>query len=355
MKNNYLPSDVNYATYALDHTYTRKDGPIELEVELGSWIEKLDGKNNNITAYIKYLLSCGNSFDEFKNKFWEDLKKQKEEGCTEYVDINEKYLEQANNTLRVYFEQIPLVKKVVLDFLKEGKMSPVMTLSGLHNYIIDNKNTKYWPGFIDPQDLSVLYYFDQIMTPISNSNFSDLKINLARCPDLLDLINAYSPRFGTNPLILACLKGYNHTDSDRDLWDSPGRQKDIIDKLLSIPKVDVNLPHLNNGMTPLHIVCMRGDSPELITKLIARGADVNIKDLNGKKPFEYLDMPYDEMKKVMEKLTCHEFAGENKSYVATLPTQQRRISNVRAIKQLECFKERQKNKNFPMRNHCPIM
>jgi len=151
-------------------------------------------------------------------------------------------------------------------------------------------------------------------------------------------INQYSPIEGNTPILLAVSKGWNHQNSKEE---SPNKstiyqQREIITSLLD-NGADVNAAHLSNGMTPLHIACLRGDDPELITLLVEKGAKWETKDYTGRTPLELLNFNYESTQHMIAKLTNSyrseepwvfgQSKAENQSETATLPTRQQRREN----------------------------
>lgn len=148
-------------------------------------------------------------------------------------------------------------------------------------------------------------------------------------------VNKYALEFGTNPLLLSIIKGWNHQRTDFDKSDN---QKEIILTLLSHPELDINAPFLGNGMTALHIACLRGDDPELIELLLAKGADPYLEDYSGCIASDYLSTNYEEVKNILSKMTAEQQFGyknePNKSYVATVPTEADRKINSASIEKI---------------------
>lgn len=156
-------------------------------------------------------------------------------------------------------------------------------------------------------------------------------------------INEYSLLYGNNPIILAVSKGWNHTDPD-GAKQNRGKflQRKIINDLLDHPNLDPNVIELKTGMTPLHIACLRGDDPELITRLLKKGAGIEAKDYKGNKPIDLLNYEYKEVQKIIGSMTGRIFGvdsgniryEENKSFCATLPTKQERDENIKQIREI---------------------
>lgn len=158
-------------------------------------------------------------------------------------------------------------------------------------------------------------------------------------------INQYSFEYGNCPIILAISKGWNHVDPDKKKCGYTKGQREIIEKLLLFSHLDINAIHLKNGMTALHIACLRGDSIELIEKLLAKGATIDQVDYSGKLPICYLEKSYEEVKEIIGQLTdafLYPFGDirfnrnydENVSLVATLPTKEERNRNISEIRKL---------------------
>jgi hypothetical protein len=154
-------------------------------------------------------------------------------------------------------------------------------------------------------------------------------------------INKYSLEFGNNSILLATAKGWNHIDPDRDPMekshnpDNNNSQRKIIEKLLAMPNLVINTPHLKNGMTALHLACLRGDDPDFIKLLVQHGANVDCVDLANRRPEDYLGADY----KTVKKIIAEQFGGiafkwntESSSTEVTLPTPSARESNIRNIK-----------------------
>jgi ankyrin repeat protein len=81
-------------------------------------------------------------------------------------------------------------------------------------------------------------------------------------------VNQYDLEYGNCPLLISISKGWNHRSTDIPYEDDKegviSAQKNVIEALLATPNIDVNCINLQNGMTPLHIACLRGDDPDLI-------------------------------------------------------------------------------------------
>lgn len=160
-------------------------------------------------------------------------------------------------------------------------------------------------------------------------------------------VNQYTPYCGNTPLLLAVSKGWNHQNPESPESKSSNfyPQKEIIKALIE-KKADVNAKHLRNGMTPLHIACLRGDDPELINLLLVNGANINAKDYRGRTPLELMNLSYEDTKKTIRLLTLipedldnENFAfgsrtrlPENISSTATLPLKEERIANQTKIR-----------------------
>ena len=123
------------------------------------------------------------------------------------------------------------------------------------------------------------------------------------------------------------------------------KQKDIINKLLEREDLDINCIDLKYGITPLHIACLRGDSPELVQKLLNKGADLNAVNYKSKKPIDLLDYSYEDTQKIIGDITGGWAFGtkdlyteydENQSAVTTLPTREERESNIKVIREILC-------------------
>ncbi len=181
---------------------------------------------------------------------------------------------------------------------------------------------------------------------ISNSRLLNA-ISLTETFDALELIkagadvNKYSAYFGSNPILLAVAKGWNHISDEFSEEDLPGveNQKQIIEALLSRNDLDVNAVYATNGMTPLHIACLRGDEPTLIELLLQKGAKLDVKDCYDMTPADYLDFSYADVKKILPiMLDGFEFGtsdyAPNTSHMATIPTEDERARNVLLIKKI---------------------
>ena len=157
-------------------------------------------------------------------------------------------------------------------------------------------------------------------------------------------VNKFAVAFGNNPLLLAISKGWNHRDTDgkensKESFDElhyAFTQKDIIQRLLKHPDLDVNAQHLGNGMSALHIACLRGDNIDLIKALMERGANLELHDYIGKKPMDYLLTPADEVKTTINRLLGllvydDGTAAELTRLVSTLPNTQERAKNITNI------------------------
>lgn len=160
-------------------------------------------------------------------------------------------------------------------------------------------------------------------------------------------INGYSPFYGDTPLMLAIAKGWNHIDT---AWvESKGPQFDhsqrkIIEALFrQADRLDINAVNLINGMTALHIACLRGDDPKLIEQLLLLGAKIDCVDLEGRTPLDLLNCSYEATQLIISDLTWSPSRGirnifegtkVSKSYVATLPTISERLANIEKIKKM---------------------
>jgi hypothetical protein len=206
----------------------------------------------------------------------------------------------------------------------------------------------------DIQQVTCMQTSTRLIISISNTEEEQV-IALIGLPELN--INKYSVQYGNTAILLAISKGWNHVRTDTDATgvahvNPQHTQQAIIRALLSRPDIEINCVHLLNGMTPLHIACLRGDSPELIRLLLEKGADKDARDYSGKTPFDYLDESYDNVKinimflttdwideearsAILQRLAA---AGPRRSLVlhdyATLPTEAERATNVAAIKQM---------------------
>ncbi|WP_341808825.1 ankyrin repeat domain-containing protein [Wolbachia endosymbiont (group E) of Neria commutata] len=157
-------------------------------------------------------------------------------------------------------------------------------------------------------------------------------------------INQYGLLYGNNPIILAISKGWNHINPDSSIEPSHDKfpQMEIINKLMEYQDLDINVIDLKTGMTPLHTACLRGDSPELIIKLLEKEADPEAEDYSGKKPADLLNYKYQEVQKVIGSMTGRIFGvsvggtndKENQSSCATLPTRRERDENVKWIREV---------------------
>lgn len=155
-----------------------------------------------------------------------------------------------------------------------------------------------------------------------------------------DYINDYSMEFGYTPILLALCKGWNHVDSRKHFL----AQKPIIEALLDKKALEVNCIHLRNGMTPLHIACLRGDCPELIKALIKRGADCDALDYKGRKPVDMLHVTDEEMQEIICEFSeasdssfhvfkQHDYLSRH-SEMATVPTSKERKQSILSIRYL---------------------
>ncbi|KTD11040.1 Ankyrin repeat protein [Legionella gratiana] len=155
-----------------------------------------------------------------------------------------------------------------------------------------------------------------------------------------DYINDYNMEFGYTPILLALCKGWNHVDSRKHSLV----QKPIIEALLAKKSLEVNCIHLRNGMTPLHIACLRGDSPELIKALLKRGADCDALDYKGRRPVDMLHVSDEEMQETICELSGSSDSSfpilkhydylSKKPETATVPASQERkqcILNIRYL------------------------
>ncbi|QJT95119.1 hypothetical protein HGO53_06010 [Wolbachia endosymbiont of Diaphorina citri] len=220
----------------------------------------------------------------------------------------------------------------------------------------------------------------ELMFDISNSSVAKGDIEKD------ENINKYSLLYGNNPILLAISKGWNHINGqdfsgfcsnlqkdinkgesflpqyEKDLKEKlyirnrvnknkkilnkiSGllKQKDIISKLLEREDLDINCIHLSNGMTPLHIACLRGDSPELIQRLLDKGANPDAVNYKGEKPIDMLGYSYEDTQEIVGKmaggctfgiLDAYTECDENKSVVATLPTRKEREDNIKVIREI---------------------
>ncbi|WP_258956636.1 ankyrin repeat domain-containing protein [Legionella sainthelensi] len=155
-----------------------------------------------------------------------------------------------------------------------------------------------------------------------------------------DYINDYSMEFGYTPILLALCNGLNHVDSKKHLL----AQKPIIEALLDKKSLEINCIHLRNGMTPLHIACLRGDCLDLIKALIKRGADCNALDYKGRKPVDMLHVSDEEKQEIISELTgasdsaldvFKQYDSLSKhSEMTTVPTSQERKQDILSIRYL---------------------
>lgn len=195
------------------------------------------------------------------------------------------------------------------------------------------------PSFTGGDIRAVLGNNTQLMLDISNSNSKRIEHLINQTKN----INMYNLKYGNNPILLSITKGYNHENTDHKGLQ-PSLQKNIINKLLEREDLDINCIHLGSGMTPLHIACLRGDSPELIQKLLDKGADLNAVDYYGNKPNDLLSYSYEKVQIIIQNMTGnYKFGGkehshiklrENQSYTATLPTREERESNIKEIREI---------------------
>ena len=139
-------------------------------------------------------------------------------------------------------------------------------------------------------------------------------------------VNKYAYDFGNNPLLLAITKGWKHI-CDEKVGERV--QEEIIEKLLHCNELLVDKRHLFNGMTALHIACLRGDEPELIQKLLERGSDPAITDYEGKTAMEYLDLEYRTVINIFNKLI-----NPTDIQWFTIPTEMERTNNVEQLHNL---------------------
>jgi ankyrin repeat protein len=182
-------------------------------------------------------------------------------------------------------------------------------------------------------------------------NSPNLIINVSNTEtvDALNLIragvdvNRYTPYYANNALLLAVTKGWNHVridgsgKSDRNF---PGTQKEIIESLLESAHLDINAI-LFNGMNIMHIVCMRGDDPAFVERLIKLKADIYAMSIEGIKPADLLNTDYCFAQEIISNLTGGVFGlvngkttSPNVSLTATLPSEGQRTKNIKKIKEL---------------------
>ncbi|WP_237398568.1 ankyrin repeat domain-containing protein [Wolbachia endosymbiont of Diaphorina citri] len=281
-------------------------------------------------------------------------------------------------------------------------MSKLLIEKGFYSYIIDERNNGFdedsepveWresvgrlipPGKFQSsipcfhlESTNILVGENtELMFDISNSSVAKGDIEKDKN------INKYSLLYGNNPILLAISKGWNHINEDdysricdnlqehinqgelilpkyeenleRKLCIRNGidadkkilkkcsgllKQRDIISKLLEREDLDINCIHLSNGMTPLHIACLRGDSPELIQRLLDKGANPDAVNYKGEKPIDMIGYSYEDTQKIIESITggykfeSEEKYDENKSVVATLPTRKEREDNIKVIREI---------------------
>ncbi|MFT4314711.1 MAG: ankyrin repeat domain-containing protein [Wolbachia pipientis] len=281
-------------------------------------------------------------------------------------------------------------------------MSKLLIEKGFYSYIIDERNNGFdedsepveWresvgrlippgkfqssiPCFHLESNNILVGENTELMFDISNSSVAKGDIEKD------ENINKYSLLYGNNPILLAISKGWNHINKDnyssicdnlqkhinqgesilpqyekdleKKLYISNGikedkkmfnrlsglsKQKDIINKLLEREDLDINCIHLSNGMTPLHIACLRGDSPELIQRLLDKGANPDAVNYKGERPIDMIGYSYEDTQKIIENITGgHKFKSEekydeNESGVATLPTRKEREDNIKVIREI---------------------
>ncbi len=198
-------------------------------------------------------------------------------------------------------------------------------LFDFHHICADRSHNRY----ISFPEAELESYGTNLTIAISNSDVLGSQTLISQVTN----INKYSYGFGNNPLLLAVAKGwthYHHTYyfNPREPLTITGQRK-IIEGLFSRQDLDVNKQHLFNGMTALHIACLRGDDPLLIQKLLARGADVELIDYEGKIAMDYLDVDYSNAKQIF--LCLHPDNSET-SDVYTLPGEQERINHIEQIR-----------------------
>ncbi|WP_160116891.1 ankyrin repeat domain-containing protein, partial [Legionella sainthelensi] len=153
-----------------------------------------------------------------------------------------------------------------------------------------------------------------------------------------DYINDYNMVFGDTPILLALCKGWNHLEPKKH----PYTQRAIIEALLAKKSLEVNCIHLRNGMTPLHIACLRGDSPDLIKALLKRGADCTALDYKGRRPVEMLNIDNVERQEIIGELSgssgnssrvFKQYDQPSKNLVtAKIPTSQERKQSILNIR-----------------------
>ncbi|MBF0207430.1 MAG: ankyrin repeat domain-containing protein [Oligoflexia bacterium] len=153
-------------------------------------------------------------------------------------------------------------------------------------------------------------------------------------------VNKYAVQFGTNPLILATLKGWNHCDPLIDNSSvyiaTHAAQRPIIEKLLAHPKLEINAIELSTGMTALHIACLRHDDPQYIQMLLAKSANPTLRDSMGRTALDIIrdqtTSSYEELKRIINEMTVegqhgiYDFGNcggaENISVTATIPSRE---------------------------------
>ena len=208
-----------------------------------------------------------------------------------------------------------------------NSLNPALaTISNINTF---KPNEIKWIGVYGTPDF--IAYGTRLTIDVSNTDMFVLK-TLAYSD-----VNQYAPYYGNNPLLLSVAKGWNHENSQNNKYT----QQAIIRALLSCPSLDVNAIDLKNGMTALHLACLRADSPELIQLLLDKGAVPSLKDRHNRTPVDLLNTSYEEAKKYIEQYTggcLQEIKRSRKSMfpvvkegTASLLNEASRQSNIEAI------------------------
>ncbi len=203
-----------------------------------------------------------------------------------------------------------------------------------------NFSSKWRKKYKDDKSLKLCHDNTPLMYAVSNTETQEAIRLIAQGAD----VNKYALLWGTNPILLAVIKGYSHRQSHIITPENnEENQRDIIECLLASSNIDINAELVGNGMNVLHIAFLRGDSLDFIQKLLEHGANPNAHDYLGHKAEYYLDLDYDVVKTEISNILQVDTDGfyafgessatEHLGPTITLPTRKEREHNVSEIKE----------------------